>query len=428
MMSTSAPKTLGIALAFVGTVVPDTPEYRSAAFNRAGNIFQAQLVHGLARRGFPDIQVLSVRPVPAYPKSPQLLFPPGRMRLNDGLAAWLLPFPNVTPLKQIVLGFDVLFGLLLWAWRKRGRKRLVLTYNLSVPPGAFTLFAARLTGAKAVVSVNDINVPGETVPGSALFRLDFLLQRWLLPRFDGHLVVADEIARDFFPGRPYVRIEGGVDLEFLQRTDQRDRRSKGDGPLTLAFAGWLNEANGVPLILGAFEIAREAALRLKIAGTGPLENMVEEAARQDTRIEFLGMVDATGVADLYAQADVLLNVRLTKAINTRYFFPSKLIEYMGSGVPTITTRVAHAEAEFVGLAYVLKDESPRGLADLISFVASRPLDERQELARRARAYVSTNKTWDVQVAKVARYLHDVMDGWEHEPGRTRDGSVNDRRV
>jgi len=408
-MAAPSATTPAIALAFVGTVVPDTPTYRSAAFNRAGNIFQTQLVHGLARKGFPDIQVLSARPVPTYPKSPKLLFPPGLERLDDGIVAWLLPFPNLTPLKQLVLGLDVLFGLLVWAWQKRGHKRVVLTYNLSVPPGAFTLLAARLAGAKAVVSVNDINVPGETVPRSALFRIDFALQRWLLPRFDGHLVVADTIARDFIPGRPYVRIEGGVDFEFLSRTGQNERRSTGEGPLTLAFAGWLNEANGIPLILAAMEIAHQPAFRLKIAGTGPLQSMVEQAARRDGRIEFLGMVDAKGVADLYARADILLNVRLTEAMNTRYFFPSKLIEYLGSGVPTITTRVAHAEAEFVGLAYFLKEESPRGLADLISFVASRAPEERNELARRARAYVSAHKTWDAQAAKLARYLHHVIN-------------------
>ena len=244
-MSSLKPQASGIALAFVGTVVPDGAEYRSAAFSPAGNTFQEQLIRGLARAGFPDIEVFSVRPVPSCPKTARLLFPPGRDCLDDGIAVRLLPFLNLTPLKQVVLGLGVVFGLLHWAWRKRKNTRVVLSYNLSVPPGACTLLATRLAGAKAVVSVNDINVPGETVPMTALFRLDFGLQRWLLPRFDGHLVVADEIADDFFPGRPYVRIEGGVDRAFLERTKHAGERPERDGPIVLAFAGWLNEANGV---------------------------------------------------------------------------------------------------------------------------------------------------------------------------------------
>jgi len=409
-MSSHRKSDRAIALAFVGTVVPDTPAYHSAAFNRAGNMFQTQLVRGLARSGLFDIEVFSARPVPSYPNSQTLLFSRGRTQLGPSIAVRLLPFPNLTPLKQIVLGFDVLFVLVAWAWRKRKQKRVVITYNLSVPPGVFTLVAARLGGAKAVVSVNDINIPGQTVPRSALFRFDYQLQRWLLPRFDGYLVVADQIATDFFPGRPYIRIEGGVDSAFLDRTQQRHETTKQTDGLVLAFAGWLNEANGIPLILEAFELIPERTLFLRIAGTGPLQKSVEESARRDPRIEYVGLLDSAGVADLYAQADVLLNVRLTKALDTRYFFPSKLIEYLGSGVPTITTRVAHAETEFVGLAYVLGDESPQGLADLISRVASQSPEERTQLARRARAYVSTHKTWEGQTAKIARYVFDLVAG------------------
>jgi len=405
----SAPKAAAIAVAFVGAVVPDSSQYRSAAFNRAGNSFQTKLIQGLARSGLPDVEVFSVRPVPSYPKSPVIWFAGGRDRLDDRIILRLLPFLNLTPIKQVMIGLDVVFTLLSWAWRKRKQKRIVLTYNLSVPPAALTLFAARLVRAKAVVSVNDVNVPGETVPNTLLFRLDFAVQRWLMPRFDGHLVVADRIARDFFPGRRYVRIEGGVDREFLESTERGDAGSA-HSPLVLAFAGTLNEVNGVRLILGAMQRLRDNNLHLRIAGGGPLEEMVRDAARQDPRIDFMGMLDTAALADFYKHADVLLNIRLTTAVDTRYFFPSKLIEYLGSGVPTVTTRVAHADSEFAGLVYLLGEESPQGLADLLNNVASLQAEERWELGRLARTYVTTYKTWEVQSAKAAEYLCSLMGG------------------
>jgi glycosyltransferase involved in cell wall biosynthesis len=401
---------VAIAVAFVGTAVPDSPKYRSAAFNRAGNTFQTKLIQGIARSGLPDVEVFSARPVPSYPRAPKIWFAGGRDRLDDRIIVRLLPFLNVTPIKQAMLGLDVVFSLLGWAWRKREQERIVLSFNLTVPPAALTLFAARLVRAKAVVSVNDVNVPGETVPTTSLFRLDFALQRWLMPRFDGHLVVADRIARDFFPGRRYVRIEGGVDTEFLESTQRGGASSATDRPLVLAFAGTLNEVNGVPLILGAMQRLRDTNLQLRIAGGGPLQEMVLEAARQDPRISFVGMLDTAAVADLYKHADVLLNVRLTTAVDTRYFFPSKLIEYLGSGVPTITTRVAHADTEFAGLVYVLGEESPQALADLLNEVASLQPEERWKLGRLARTYVTTYKTWDVQSAKAAEYLGSLVGG------------------
>jgi glycosyltransferase involved in cell wall biosynthesis len=410
LMASSATEAVAIAVAFVGAVVPDSPQYRSAAFNRAGNTFQTKLIQGIAHSGLPDVEVFSVRPVPSYPKDPKIWFAAGGDRLDGHIIVRLLPFLNVTPMKQVMLGLDVVFSLLGWAWRKRGQKRIVLTYNLSVPPGALTLLAARLVRAKAVVSVNDVNVPGETVPTTSLFRLDFALQRWLMPRFDGHLVVADRIAQDFFPGRRYVRIEGGVDREFLESTARGGASTGAHSPLVLAFAGTLNEVNGVPLILGAMQRLRDPNLKLRIAGGGPLQELVRDAARQDTRIDFMGMLDTAAVADLYKHADVLLNVRLTNDVDTRYFFPSKLIEYLGSGVPTITTRVAHADREFAGLVYVLGEESPQALADLVIKVASLQTKERWKLGRLARAYVTTYKTWDVQSAKAADYLRSLVEG------------------
>jgi glycosyltransferase involved in cell wall biosynthesis len=399
----------GIALAFVGAVVPDEPRFRSSAFNPAGNNFQIQLIRGLQRQGVTDIEVLSARPIPSYPRSTTLWVSSQSERLGE-IPLRLLSFPNVTPVKQIVVGMGVLIGLAYWGWRKRSSQhRVVLTYNLTMPPGMFTLLGARLARAKAVVSVNDINIPGQTVPASPLWRLDVWLQRFLLPRFDGHLAVADQIASDFFPGRPYVLVEGGVDNTFLEQTRRvSDPASTATSSFTFAFAGWLNEANGIGILLPAFLRLGSPKYRLRIAGTGPLRSAVEEASRQDTRIQFLGLVDAPGVANMYRTSDVLLNIRLTKSIDTRYFFPSKLIEFLAAGVPTITTSVAHVEDEFDGLVYVLHDETAEALAKLMSFVASKSDHERSTLGSRARAFAVSHKTWDVQAAKVARYLVQLV--------------------
>src|SRR5437899_2673257 len=118
--------TSDIALAFVGTVVPDEPRFHSPVFNRAGNNFQHQLVRGLAAQGVSDIEILSARPIRAYPRSSTLWVSAQHERL-EGIPVQLLSFPNVTPLKQVVVGVGVLIGLVAWGWRKRkSRKRVVL--------------------------------------------------------------------------------------------------------------------------------------------------------------------------------------------------------------------------------------------------------------------------------------------------------------
>jgi glycosyltransferase involved in cell wall biosynthesis len=401
--------TAEVALAFIGTVVPDEPRYKSSAFHRGGNNVQFQLIRGLGREGMSDIEILSARPIPSFPRSSTVWVPARWERLDD-FSVRLIPFVNVTPLKQLLIGLEVLFCLIQWGWRKRSaRHRLVLTYNLAVPPGLFTLLGARIARAKAVVSVNDINIPGETVPSSALWRIDMHLQRWLLPRFDGYLAVAKEIAEDFFPGRQFARVEGGVDQTFFERTARTvETATTLRDSFVIVSAGWLNKANGIPVMLAAFDALQSPGVRLRIAGSGPLQGVVEEAAQRDSRIDYLGSLDSEGVAELYRTADVLLNIRLTRVIDTRYFFPGKLIEYLASGVPTITTSVAHVEQEYVGLVYLLREESAEALAELLSLVRSKPLEERVALGQRARAYAAANLTWEAQAAKVAKYLREVV--------------------
>ena len=87
--------------------------------------------------------VLSCRPMPAFPRSKRLVAGHARVRLASGMQVHLIPFINITPLKQLMLGMLVFVGLLRWGWKTRAaRTRIVYTYNLTVPPALFTLIAA----------------------------------------------------------------------------------------------------------------------------------------------------------------------------------------------------------------------------------------------------------------------------------------------
>jgi len=395
-----------VALAFVGSVVSDEPAFHNIAFSRAGQMSQQGLLLGLKRAGLPPSLILSMRPIPSFPHARRLWVGKRQTYLPEGIAVSLFPFLNVTPIKQMSIGLATVWRLLCWGWRMRHKQyRVVYTFNLSVPPGLFTLLAARLIGAKAMVSLNDINEPGQTVPPTLVNRVDFWLHKWLVPRFDGHVVVSDLIMDDFAPGRPYIRIEGGIRSEILDRTsDTFKPKKEKNAPFVIVSAGSLDEANGVLILLEAFTLLAGEQYRLHIAGRGPLEKYVEEAAKKDHRIEYVGFVSFEEVLRLYNSADVLINMRLTKALNTGYFFPSKVMECLASGVPLITTCTGHAEEEFGDFCYLLKDETPQGLANIIRCVASLDPHERAEIAHKARVYVAVNKTWDAQSRKIVKFI------------------------
>jgi glycosyltransferase involved in cell wall biosynthesis len=401
-----------IALAFVGAVVPDEARYHTPAFSRAGQMYQEEILKGLKKAGLPSSLIISVLPVGSrrHSKTASLCVGADRARLGDGSLIRFVPFINITPLKQISIGIGTVIELIQWGWQNRKKTvRVVYCYNLSVPPGLFILIGSWLIRAKTIVSLCDIDVPGETVPNNIYHRLDFWLQRKLIPHFDGHVVVSDAIANDFLPGRPYFRLEGGIEPGGSGETNLRNQNAKDrEAHFVIAAAGRLDETNGIPELLRAFTLLHGDQFRLRIAGRGPLEDQVRVAAGSDSRIEFYGLLSRESVLEMYGSSSVLINLRMTKSRNTKYFFPSKMMEYLASGVPVISTCTGHVEAEFGNFIYLLRDETPQALCTLIQYVASLSPTERKKTGEMASVYMNTNKTWEAQTRKLAAFIRGTI--------------------
>jgi glycosyltransferase involved in cell wall biosynthesis len=395
------------AFAFIGVVVPDDSRFHGPAFNRAAQMFQEGLLDGLADAGFPHESVFSFEPTPAYPRGKRIFGVSGVLESRGGGSVRLLPFVNVQPLKWLTAGFSVMGALGAWTWRHRGQPRVMHCVNLTMPPGVFVWAIARLTRTKLLVSVLDVFKPGALVPDTFLRRLDFGLQRWLMPRFDGIMVVSKAIADDFVPDRRVCRIEGGISADTFSTgrvpsgaetvADQSVR------PFRIVLAGSLEPYNGVEIALKAMT-SLPASVELVVAGTGSLVDAVKAAAERDPRISYSGFVPFTEVVDLYHSADLLLNLRLTRAIDTRYFFPSKLMELLASGTPVLSTCTGHVEQEYGHVLYLLQEETPEGLTRRIMELAGLAARERQELGERARKFMLAEKTWQKQGQKLACYI------------------------
>jgi glycosyltransferase involved in cell wall biosynthesis len=110
--------------------------------------------------------------------------------------------------------------------------------------------------------------------------------------------------------------------------------------------------------------------RLTIAGSGPLLAQLEELARELglKAVTFTGRVDNAGMAELYRQADIMLNPSLVD--NT----PNSVIEALASGVAVVSTNVG-------GVPYLVEDgrtallvapASPHEMADAVLRLVADP--------------------------------------------------------
>jgi phosphatidyl-myo-inositol dimannoside synthase len=150
-----------------------------------------------------------------------------------------------------------------------------------------------------------------------------------------------EAARDHLDalGYPPERIQvvaPGVDARRFQPADALGVDKPGG---LVVFVSPVAANKGIDRVLEAFALVRRRMpdARLAVAGRGPLVSLVQEHERE-TRgaVQYLGGLDAGGVARLLASADVFVTApRATWKWNEQ--FGMAYLEAMAAGIPVVTT-------------------------------------------------------------------------------------------
>lgn len=413
--SDRSPAAARVACAFVGLLDVDGRTADNPAYSPASTQFQESLLAALARTETDVTQVLALRPVPSYPARP-LFFGSARATRGGSLRATLLPFINFGPLKTVSSGFALLPYLIAWAWRERHRSRVFLLFNLYSPPGIASVIAGWLSRTSVVAIVADIQVPGEgLLPATLMRRLDFQLQVKTLPLFDGLVVLTRRMASEFAPCVPCIQMEGAVPESMLPPLvrgtgDQSSRDGEGQlRPCIVMYAGGLSALKGIPLLLSAFERLHGDAYALWVTGRGPLEQMVVDAAARDGRITYFGFPSQRELLSLYARADVLVNPHSESSASARYLFPSKLIEYLATGRPVISTcSTPEVREVYADAAVILNDGDAEDLAGEIRRIARMSQAEREAIGNAGRGFVLREKTWDSQAHKISDFIASLV--------------------
>ena len=154
-----------------------------------------------------------------------------------------------------------------------------------------------------------------------------------------------------------------------------------------AFISPLAHNKGIDRVLDAWSlvVADVPEARLVVAGTGPLQGLVEErAAASGGSIDYVGRLDGDGVADLLRRSAVFVTApRPTRVWNEQ--FGLAYVEAMATGIPVVTT-ICGTNHEAVLAPSVRVPDTAGDLADaLVHFLDN--ADLRRRLAPELRAAV-----------------------------------------
>ena len=114
-------------------------------------------------------------------------------------------------------------------------------------------------------------------------------------------------------------------------------------------------------MIKSFILIKKPKWELHIYGYGKLANEVKKMAKKNKNIFFHGAVENMTLLKYMQTADLLINPRLTNTSVNDFGFPSKLIEYIMSGTPVLTTNFKSLPNEYKKFLHIIKKETVEGI-------------------------------------------------------------------
>jgi glycosyltransferase involved in cell wall biosynthesis len=174
------------------------------------------------------------------------------------------------------------------------------------------------------------------------------------------------------------------------------------------YAGGLQKRYGVGNLVDAFH-EMDLPYTLHLYGNGNMIDYIREVAAKDPRIEYKGIVSHDELLQIERGAKLLINPRpVYGELDTRFNFPSKLMEYMQSGRPVITTKLLGIPEEYEGKMFFFENDTTDALKEGIRKVLAMEEAELAAFGKAAKQHVDENKN---NVA-VGRRLFNLMNGEE----------------
>lgn len=351
-----------------------------------------------------DVKLFSVLAISSFPRFNRLLIKPDTWGSTTDDFVTYIKFFNIPIFKHFFILISALFSLVPWALSSSDRQKVLVIYSMYAPFPALGSILAKFFGVKVILIVPDLpEFMRIGIKSSWLLDVAIKLNRvqlyFFCKSFSGYVFLTRFMAERFkVSSEKYVVIEGCVTV--ADELDSNPKESPESNIRSLLYAGNLNEAYGVKMLIDGFHSLDNPSYRLWLCGAGPMKRDVEDACKYDPRIIYYGVVSKQKVQELSLLATALINPRTSAGEFTKYSFPSKIFEYLRSGTPTIMCRLPGIPDEYFSYVYAIEHESIDGLSKTVDYVLS--LDD-NELIRRgllAKEYVLTNKNNILQTYKL----------------------------
>ena len=216
-------------------------------------------------------------------------------------------------------------------------------------------------------------------------------------------VFLNENMNELYNSDNYVVVEGIVS-NLIKKGIECKINKKNKSKKIILYAGGLLEKFGIKNLINAFKLIENSNYELHLYGYTDIEDYILSAEHSDKRIKYFGMKETEIVYEAEKNATLLVNPRPTNYEFQKYSFPSKLIEYMASGTPVVTTKIDGMPKEYDKYLFYFDDYSVKGLKIKIEEILNIDNQLLNELGKNALKFIKINKSKKKQAKKVLKMV------------------------
>jgi glycosyltransferase involved in cell wall biosynthesis len=388
-----------VKILFIGYVVPKEMADNLSGASVAGNNMQLSIIKNLESLGV-EVHPISIYPIASFPKDVMISKKKSGVYLTKKTEVEFFDFLNISGIKQ--LSQTIAMYRACSKYLKKNNDAIILTFNMFSQVGIPAQLLKRKYGIKINTILADVPIDDKTnrkgISKILRYFFDKSTKRALL-KCDRVIALNKHAQEAYAPQAECLIVDGGIELENFNEPEWEKYLEKKEK--NIVYGGSLNEYSGILNLIKAFDFVEDENIVLDIYGDGYNRDLIEKSVSE--RIRYHGKVSNEEMTRIQRNAWILINPRAIDdeiALNT---FPSKMFEYMMSGVPVISTRLNGFSEEYNG-KIVFSDDSPEGLAKTINDISYMNNKELQAYSKRAYEFCRREKNWLRQCMKIYCFI------------------------
>lgn len=173
---------------------------------------------------------------------------------------------------------------------------------------------------------------------------------------------------------------------------------------TCMYTGTLARVYGIDNLVSAFTKDKLSDIQLVIYGEGDYKDALIEISKMYPNIQYKGSASNDEIIKEQSKVHLLINPRPVEGVFTRYSFPSKIIEYLSSGTPTVTTNLQGIPDDYRDFLYILENSDSDGIANFVSDFFQNKMIKSSIIGKEAKEFVLKYKNGIWQANKIRELL------------------------